>query len=71
MSRAEQTERLEPSTDTQKMLDSLTKAVHEALEQKRRLGQYAVIWRDGRPVAIGDDAPVEDSPEKDQNHTVK
>lgn len=34
--------------DDQRMLESLRKAVHEALERKRRLGQYAVIWRDGR-----------------------
>jgi hypothetical protein len=27
------------------------------LERKRRLGHYAVIWRDGKPVAIGEDAP--------------
>ena len=66
MSRIEPTEPREPSPDTQRMLDSLTKAVHDALEQKRRLGQYAVIWRDGRPVAIGDDAPTEKSPETHQ-----
>lgn len=66
MSRIEPTEPREPSRDTQRMLDSLTRAVRDALEQKRKLGQYAVIWRDGRPVAIGDDAPVEQSPEKDQ-----
>lgn len=29
-------------------LAALRKAVAEALERKRRLGQYAVIWRDGR-----------------------
>ncbi|KAA6186999.1 hypothetical protein F2Q65_03675 [Thiohalocapsa marina] len=66
MSRIEPTEPREPSPDTQRMLDSLTKAVHDALEQKRRLGQYAVIWRDGRPVAIGGDAPNEQSPETNQ-----
>lgn len=33
-------------------LTSLRKAVAEALERKRRLGQYAVIWRDGRPQRI-------------------
>lgn len=45
--------------DTQEMLESLAGAVHDALEYKRRLGQYAVFWHDGRPVAIGDDAPEE------------
>lgn len=45
------------SPDTQEMLDSLRSAVAETLERKRRLGQYAVIWQDGRPVLIGEDAP--------------
>lgn len=41
----------------QVILDSLQKAVTQALEKKRRLGQYAVVWRDGKPVMIGEDAP--------------
>ncbi|MCE8019251.1 hypothetical protein HOP51_03830 [Halomonas sp. MCCC 1A11036] len=45
------------SPDTQEMLDSLRAAVAETLERKRRLGHYAVIWQDGKPVLIGDDAP--------------
>ncbi|MBL1267483.1 MAG: hypothetical protein COA87_006985 [Halomonas sp.] len=45
------------SPDTQEMLDSLRSAVAETLERKRRLGQYAVIWQDGRPALIGEDAP--------------
>ncbi|CAM3537034.1 hypothetical protein [Halomonas lysinitropha] len=43
--------------DTQEMLDSLRAAVAETLERKRRLGQYAVFWQDGKPVFIGEDAP--------------
>lgn len=43
--------------DTQKMLDSLRSAVSETLERKRRLGQYAVIWQNGKPVLVGEDAP--------------
>lgn len=39
------------------ILDSLQKAVSQALERKRRLGQYAVVCRDGKPVMIGEDAP--------------
>jgi len=39
------------------MLESLQRAVSQALEKKRRLGQYAVIWQNGKPVAVGDDAP--------------
>ena len=38
-------------------LKSLRRAVAEALERKRRLGQYAVFWRDGRIVYEGPDAP--------------
>lgn len=40
------------SPDDQRALDALRSAVTEALERKRRLGQYAVIWRDGRVVRI-------------------
>lgn len=46
-----------PSEEGQVILDSLQKAVTQALEKKRRLGQYAVVWRDGKPVMIGEDAP--------------
>lgn len=45
------------SEEGQVMLDSLQKAVTQALEKKRRLGQYVVVWRDGKPVMIGEDAP--------------
>ena len=41
----------------QVILSSLQKAVTQALEKKRRLGQYAVVWREGGPVMIGEDAP--------------
>jgi len=43
--------------DTQEMLDSLRTAVADTLERKRRLGQYAVIWQDGKPVLVGESAP--------------
>ncbi|SEF73242.1 hypothetical protein [Nitrosomonas ureae] len=46
-----------PSEESIAILDSLQKAVSQALERKRRLGHYAVIWRDGKPVMIGEDAP--------------
>ena len=45
------------STHAQKTLDALRKAVSDTLERKRRLGHYAIVWRDGEPVAIGEDAP--------------
>jgi hypothetical protein len=40
------------------VLDVLKRAVAEALERKRKLGQYAVSWREGRVVCTGPDAPV-------------
>ena len=40
------------STEDQQALDALRSAVSETLERKRRLGQYAVIWRDGKVVRI-------------------
>lgn len=46
-----------PSEHSQKILASLKKAVAEALERKRKLGQYAVIWDGNKPVLRGDDAP--------------
>lgn len=47
----------QPAKDTQEMLESLKKAVAQELEKKKRLGQYAVVWENGKPVAIGPDAP--------------
>ena len=45
--------------ETQRALDALRQAVAEALERKQRLGLYAVIWQDGRPVEIrGEDLAV-------------
>lgn len=44
---------------SQQALDSLREAVAAALERKRRLGHYAVIWRDGQVVRIeGDELRV-------------
>ncbi|WP_274595100.1 hypothetical protein [Mariprofundus erugo] len=33
----------------------MKQAVSHALERKRRLGQYAVIWKDGQPVRLGEE----------------
>ncbi len=46
----------EPSKECLVMLDSLKTAVAHALEKKRRLGQYAVMWKNGRPVRVGGEA---------------
>lgn len=46
-----------PSAKAQEELAALKKAVTQALDRKKRLGQYAVVWKDDKPVTIGDDAP--------------
>jgi hypothetical protein len=48
-----------PSAETQAMLDCLQQAVTNALERKRRLGQYAVFWSGNGAIAVGEDAPVQ------------
>ena len=40
------------SVDNQKMLESLKTAVAKALEKKKRLGQYAVVWSNNKPVIL-------------------
>lgn len=47
-----------PTQETQLMLESLRQVVAQTLERKRRLGQYAVLWQQDAPVAVGDDAPA-------------
>lgn len=37
-------------------LAALRRAVKNTLERKQRLGQYAVIWRDGQPAVLDDAA---------------
>ncbi len=51
-----------------KILDALRRAVAEALERKRRLGQYAVIWREGRVDCAGPDAPLAPDTSSPPNH---
>ena len=48
-----------PSQDSQTMLDTLKTAVNKTLDKKKRLGQYAVIWSDDKPVLVGADVPEE------------
>jgi len=56
------------SAEDQHALDALRSAVAEALERKRRLGRYAVIWRDGRVVRI---EPEEDGPSEQPGQSVR
>lgn len=46
-----------PSQDSKAMLDTLKTAVNKTLDKKKRLGQYAVIWQDDKPVLVGADRP--------------
>ena len=46
-----------PSPKAMAMLKALQEAVSRNLEKKKRLGQYAVVWQNGRPVQSGDDVP--------------
>lgn len=46
-----------PSPEGRQLLETLRQSVAKTLERKRRLGQYAVIWQNGKPVVTGEDAP--------------
>jgi len=46
----------EPSKESQVMLDTLKTAVAHALEKKRRLGQYAIVWKHGKPLRLDADS---------------
>jgi len=48
------TKNKEPSKESLVILESLKKAVANALEKKKRLGQYAVVWGDNGVEIIGD-----------------
>jgi hypothetical protein len=51
------------SAEDQFVLDALRRAVAEALERKRRLGQYAVVWENGKIVRLeAEDIPPADLP---------
>lgn len=47
-----------PSPEGQRQLETLRQAVDKTLEKKRRLGQYAVTWKDGKPFMAGEDVPT-------------
>ena len=48
-----------PGKFEEEALAALQRAVTRALDRKRRLGQYAVFWEDGRVIFDGPDAPAE------------
>ena len=40
------------STETNVLITSMRKSVFKALDHKRRLGHYAVVWKDGKVVRL-------------------
>ena len=50
-----------PSEKSMEILKFLRAAVTEALEKKRKLGQYAVIWDGKKPVKIRGDMPDQEN----------
>lgn len=67
------THKTTPSDEGKQMLETLRQAIGKAFERKKRLGQYAVIWKDGRPVMRGEDALYADEkrPSDDQDNRNK
>ena len=57
-----------PGKFEEEALAALQRAVTRALERKRRLGQYAVFWKDGRVILDGPDAPAEHEGPAGQSH---
>lgn len=49
--------KVDPSPEGQWQLEALRQVVGKTQEKKRRLGQYAVTWKDGKAVVQGEDAP--------------
>ena len=49
------TRKITPSPEGLRKLEMLRQAVRKILDKKQRLGQYAVIWRNGKPVRTDED----------------
>lgn len=45
----------QPPTEALAALAALGRAVKNALDRKKRLGQYAVVWRDGKLALVDED----------------
>lgn len=41
-----------PSEENQILLKTLKDAVHQAIEKKKKLGQYAVVWKNGKATIV-------------------
>lgn len=49
-----------PSPEGLTAVGNLTPGRRQGAGEKRRLGHYAVTWKDGKPVVQGEDAPGAD-----------
>ncbi|HIG30637.1 MAG TPA: hypothetical protein EYQ50_23695 [Verrucomicrobiales bacterium] len=56
--------------DTQSILECLQRSVEKALERKRRLGQYAVVWEDGQIKNIEFNLPLGEVESKKESKPV-
>ncbi len=45
----------QPSPLAEKAIASMKKSVAKALDRKQRLGQYAVVWRNGKVIRLQSD----------------
>ena len=62
----------EPSAEILQTWDILKSVAVRTLERKRRLGESAVIWRNGRPlITAGDMAAAEELPGAHQHDQLK
>ena len=58
------------SAEDQLVLDALRTAVAAVFERKRRLGQYAVIWQDGKIVRLeAEEIPAVSDPQSPRGRT--
>lgn len=46
----------QPSAEATETLVALRRAVKNTLDRKQRLGQFAVVWRNGEPALLDDSA---------------
>ncbi len=55
------------STTSKKTLSKkgqiLLRSLQKSVAQKKRLGQYAVVWQEGKPIVTGEDVP-QNKPDK-------
>lgn len=48
-----------PSKESLAIYNALKSAVTQAIDTKKRLGQYAIVWKDGQPTRINFDTETQ------------